>query len=54
MGGMSLDIPTEAKVLVKRMTSDPHVKINEHWKVCCNLLLQRFRLVNFIAMIYKS
>lgn len=34
MGGMSLDIPHEAVVLVKRMTADPRVKIKEHWKVC--------------------
>ncbi len=34
MGGMSFDIPNEAKVLVKRMTADPRVKIKEHWKVC--------------------
>lgn len=32
---MSRDIPHEAKVLVKRMTSDSRVKLNEHWKVRC-------------------
>lgn len=31
---MSRDIPHEALVLVKRMTSDPKVKIKDHWKVC--------------------
>lgn len=34
MGGMSRDIPHEALVLIKRMTSDPHVDISDHWKVC--------------------
>lgn len=33
IGAMSRDIPHEAKVLVKRMTSDSRVKIKEHWKV---------------------
>ncbi len=33
MGGMSRDIPHEALVLIKRMSADPRVKINEHWKV---------------------
>lgn len=43
---MSLDIPHEAEVLVKRMTSDPNVKINEHWKVCylCGLLESYLRI----------
>lgn len=35
---MSRDIPHEAKILVKRMTSDFRVKINEHWKVCLDCL----------------
>lgn len=33
IGAMSRDIPYEANVLVKRMTSDLNVNIREHWKV---------------------
>ncbi|XP_037036130.1 phospholipase B1, membrane-associated-like [Bradysia coprophila] len=38
MGGMSVDIPHEAEVLVKRMTADPRVKMNEHWKLITILI----------------
>lgn len=30
---MSRDIENEAKVLIKRMRSDPKVDIKNHWKV---------------------
>lgn len=35
---MSRDIPTEAKVLVRRMTHDPRVNITEHWKMITILI----------------
>ncbi|XP_037036133.1 phospholipase B1, membrane-associated-like [Bradysia coprophila] len=38
IGAMSRDIPHEAKVLVKRMTSDSRVKLNEHWKMITILI----------------
>ncbi|KAJ6645952.1 Phospholipase B1, membrane-associated [Pseudolycoriella hygida] len=38
IGAMSRDLPHQAKVLVKRMTSDPRVKIKEHWKLITILI----------------
>lgn len=38
IGAMSRDIPFEAKILVKRMRSDPNVDINEHWKLITILI----------------
>ncbi|XP_037036189.1 phospholipase B1, membrane-associated-like [Bradysia coprophila] len=38
VGGMSRDIPYEAKVLIKRMSADRRVKINEHWKLITLLI----------------
>lgn len=35
---MSRDIPQEAKVLVKRITSDPHVNVTAHWKMITILI----------------
>ena len=32
-GAMSRDITFMAKVLIKRMKSDPRVNIKKHWKV---------------------
>ncbi|XP_039439989.1 phospholipase B1, membrane-associated-like isoform X2 [Culex pipiens pallens] len=37
-GGMSQDIPTMAKNLVKRMLSDPKVDIQNHWKLITLLI----------------
>ncbi len=50
IGAMSRDIPHEAKVLVKRMTADPRVKIKEHWKVSSHrirVLLCEYYEINF-------
>lgn len=33
IGAMSRDIPHEARILVKRMFSDPKVNVTEQWKV---------------------
>lgn len=38
IGAMSRDIPHEAKVLVKRMRSDPNVIIQRHWKLITILI----------------
>lgn len=35
---MSRDIPNEAKVLVRRMTSDPRVNLTAHWKLITILI----------------
>lgn len=35
---MSRDIPTEAKVLVRRMTNDPRVNITNDWKLITILI----------------
>lgn len=33
IGAMSRDIPHEARILVKRMRSDPNVDMQRHWKI---------------------
>lgn len=38
IGAMSRDIPFEAKILVKRIRSDPNVDINNHWKLITILI----------------
>lgn len=38
IGAMSRDIPYEAKVLVKRMRSDPNVDMQNHWKMVTILI----------------
>lgn len=39
IGAMSRDIPYEAKILVKRMRSDPNVDLKRHWKCEYQILL---------------
>lgn len=38
IGAMSRDISHEARVLVKRMRGDPHVDIQNHWKIVTILI----------------
>lgn len=38
IGAMSRDIPTEAKVLVRRMTNDPRVNVSNDWKLITILI----------------
>lgn len=38
IGAMSRDIPHEAKILVKRMRSDPNVDLQKHWKLVTILI----------------
>lgn len=38
IGAMSRDISYEAKILVKRMRSDPNVDIQRHWKLVTILI----------------
>lgn len=38
IGAMSRDIPYEAKILIKRMRSDPNVNLSEHWKMITILI----------------
>lgn len=38
IGAMSRDIPYEAKILVKRMRSDPNVDLHQHWKIVTILI----------------
>lgn len=41
IGAMSRDIPHEAKILVKRMRSDPNVDLKRHWKCKCHIISAR-------------
>lgn len=54
IGAMSRDIPHEAKILVKRMRSDPQVDMQQHWKLVTILIGPNDFCLDFCYLAYPE